>query len=70
MSAVLAVGVYDPEPVDVEATALPISGRASVRITEHLTLYGDFAGLRAVAVEIDRQLAHLEVGHRIDEATT
>lgn len=33
-------------------------------------LLGTIAELRAVAVEIDRQLAHLEVEHRVDQATS
>jgi hypothetical protein len=46
-------------------------GRATVNLAGsriNISVRGDIAKLRAWAVEIDRQLALLEIEHRVDEA--
>lgn len=59
----------DLTPDDVNCGPLG-PGRGWVDLDDGVTLHGTITQLRAVAVEIDRQLARLEVEHRIDQAAT
>ncbi len=66
--------VFDPDVEDVRVSSLGHAGRpdrAVVKISDRparVELFGDIAELRAVVVEIDRQLAILEVEARVDAA--
>jgi hypothetical protein len=65
------LNVVDDVTVEALRPAVPLNQQAVVTISNTLSdiiLCGPITGLRAVAVEIDRQLARLEVESRIDTA--
>jgi hypothetical protein len=66
----LSVTLSDPKPEWVDARPIPrYPGRAVVYLAGNriqATITGSITGLRAVAVEIDRQLARLEVEATVD----
>ena len=69
-SSLSSLAIYDLTPDDVTCGSFRGGRTGYIDILDNVTIRGTIAGLRAVAVEIDRQLARLEVEHRIDQAVT